>query len=359
MSDSEKRPLITLAIAAFNQEGFVRDAIEGAFAQSYSPLEIILSDDGSKDRTFAIMQEMAAKYRGPHTVVLNRNPKNAGLASHMNRIFSIATGELVVGNAGDDISLPHRVEAVWQAWEAGGRKFPGVHSRVIHMDQWGRFKGEKPTKLRTNAFHYEDGLAAAKQFMRLETPVITGCTAAWHRKLFEHFGPLPLDVVYEDMALGFRSRLLGGMAFIDDPLVLYRLHDANLHNTDMDAPVTVEFLRDEEKRRKVGLERRLTAAKSFRADLKTARSQALLGATELNELSSAVDSFARSNELEVDFRNASWLGRLARYPQLTRLCSVQTATTRNLWHRLLPHWTYFAIRILKFHIRAARRLRTS
>ena len=40
------------------------------------PLEIILSDDASADRTFAIMQEKAAAYYGPHRLMLNRNPTN-------------------------------------------------------------------------------------------------------------------------------------------------------------------------------------------------------------------------------------------------------------------------------------------
>jgi glycosyltransferase involved in cell wall biosynthesis len=42
--------------------------VEGAFSQTYSPLEIILSDDCSSDRTFEIMEEMAREYQGPHLV---------------------------------------------------------------------------------------------------------------------------------------------------------------------------------------------------------------------------------------------------------------------------------------------------
>ncbi len=356
MSEPANKSVMTLAVAAFNQEHFVRDAVAGAFAQTYSPLQIILSDDASKDRTFAIMQEMAASYRGPHQVVLNQNPTNAGLASHSNRIFSRARGELVVLNAGDDISLPHRVEAIAAAWEAGGRRSFGVHSRVIDMDSSGRIEGDPPpTQLRANVLQFEDGLSAAKQFMREEKPVILGCTAAWHRALFDRFGPLPLDVMYEDMTLGFRARLLGGMAFIDDPLVLYRLHDANVHHADFQAPATLDVLRAEENRRRVGLERRLAAARSFRADLAMAKAGRLLNEPQLGEVSAAVDSFTRSHELELGFRKASWLGRLARYPELKRSCRVETSATETLAHQLLPRWAYYAIRIAKSRVREYRR----
>jgi cellulose synthase/poly-beta-1,6-N-acetylglucosamine synthase-like glycosyltransferase len=62
-------PLITLFVYAFNHEKFIREAVEGAFAQTYNPLEIILSDDCSTDRTYEIMQEMAERYSGPHKVI--------------------------------------------------------------------------------------------------------------------------------------------------------------------------------------------------------------------------------------------------------------------------------------------------
>ena len=54
MSQSS-RPLITFALMAYNQEQLIEEAVAGALAQTYSPLEIILSDDCSTDRTFSIM----------------------------------------------------------------------------------------------------------------------------------------------------------------------------------------------------------------------------------------------------------------------------------------------------------------
>ena len=54
MSESFHKPLLTFAVGAYNQERFIREAVESAFAQTYSPLEIVLSDDCSRDRTFEI-----------------------------------------------------------------------------------------------------------------------------------------------------------------------------------------------------------------------------------------------------------------------------------------------------------------
>src|SRR5712664_440400 len=103
LPDSADRPLVTFAIAAFNQERFIREAVEAAFAQTYSPLEIVLSDDCSEDRTFEIICELAKAYRGPHRVVLNRNPVRRSIGGHINRIVEISQGELILSAAGDDI----------------------------------------------------------------------------------------------------------------------------------------------------------------------------------------------------------------------------------------------------------------
>ena len=73
--EENDRPLISFCLFAYNQERFIRKAVEGALSQNYSPLEIVLSDDCSTDSTFEIIKEMAACYHGSHSIILNRNPR--------------------------------------------------------------------------------------------------------------------------------------------------------------------------------------------------------------------------------------------------------------------------------------------
>lgn len=113
---NNERPLVTFALFAYNQEQYIREAIEGAFSQTYEPLEIILSDDYSSDRTFKIMQEMAAAYQGPHTIVVRRSSLNCGIIDHVLSVAKIASGELMCVAAGDDISLPNRTSAIVKSW---------------------------------------------------------------------------------------------------------------------------------------------------------------------------------------------------------------------------------------------------
>ena len=51
------KPLITFLLVSYNQEAYIREAIEGALAQTYSPLEIVISDDCSSDATFSLIKE--------------------------------------------------------------------------------------------------------------------------------------------------------------------------------------------------------------------------------------------------------------------------------------------------------------
>ena len=79
------QPMVTFALFAYNQEKYIREAVKGAFSQTYEPLEIILSDDCSGDRTYEIMKEMAKEYDGPHRVILNRLDKNIGTIDQENQ----------------------------------------------------------------------------------------------------------------------------------------------------------------------------------------------------------------------------------------------------------------------------------
>lgn len=212
-----KRPLLTFFVVGFNQERFIREAVEGAFAQTYSPLQVILSDDCSCDRTGEIMASMAGSYRGPHEVVVNRNPQNAGLANHLNRVMELAKGEFIVGSAGDDVSLPERTEVLWRAWEESGRTICSVSSTMRLIDEEGADYGlfENPLPPYAN-----DILCMCREGM----PGVGGASHAWDRRIFDVFGPLRSDVSFEDRALPFRSLLLGKIAYVNQPLVRYRRH---------------------------------------------------------------------------------------------------------------------------------------
>jgi glycosyltransferase involved in cell wall biosynthesis len=265
-------PLVTLAVCSYNQVQLVEAAVRGAFAQTYSPLELILSDDCSTDGSFAVMERLAAEYEGPHRIVLNRNPVNRGaFGSHLNRVFQLAKGDLIVLAAADDVALPSRVQANVEAWEASSRTAHCVFSGYTTIDQTGEALGNTETeytargmgRIRVERF-------APPDFWSPEKPIYVGCAMAYSRELLRVFGPLPEDVITEDEVLAFRAYFLGPIVFINEPLVRYRLHSSNLYFAPSDRPVTAaEFDRREQRNVRV-VKGALAMLACMEADLGTA-----------------------------------------------------------------------------------------
>ncbi len=209
------QPLLTFFVVSYKQERFIREAVAGAFAQTYSPLEIILSDDASSDRTFEIMQEMAGEYRGPHKVVLNRNPKNLGIGAHVNRVVELANGELLVGSAGDDCSLPGRTEKTYQAWEQSQRRATSIFSSYTEMSEDGKLLAVR-SESQPDLSRLQDRVRAWN--------VAKGCAHAFSKTVFREFGPLSNDVCFEDAAINFRSWAFHPVLHVTESLVHYRIH---------------------------------------------------------------------------------------------------------------------------------------
>jgi GT2 family glycosyltransferase len=217
---SDPSPLVSFCLLAYRQERFVNEALDGVLGQTYTPLEIVLSDDCSPDATYDIMARRAAAYRGPARIILNRNPTNLGIARHAMRLHELGTGTLFVVSASDDRSLPNRVAAIVDAYRASAALARGFCSLVRTIDENGRGLWYDGNNLQANPvydlMYYADGRRCH-----------FGASGAWHRDVFDRFGPIAPDVWYEDTIIGFRACLLGGMVYIPQPLLDYRVHGAN------------------------------------------------------------------------------------------------------------------------------------
>lgn len=213
--EASETPPVTFFLFAYQQEKVVREACEAALAQDYGNLEVVFSDDCSTDATFAIMEDVAAAYRGPHRVRLNRNVRNLGLIGHVNRAMEISTGELIVAAAGDDISVPLRTRKLVETYLATGRRANSVHSAVEAMDMRGNRLGVRTPPIRA--------VLEADSELVLRHALIIGATHAWTRRVFEVFGPIRCSGTYEDLAIVYRSSLIGQIAYVDQPLVRYRV----------------------------------------------------------------------------------------------------------------------------------------
>lgn len=215
MQHETTHPLVTFFVFAYNQEDYIGEACKAALLQDYKPLEIIFSDDCSTDRTYEIMKIVAATYPGPHIIRLNRNPQNLGLIDHVNLSFQISKGELIIAAAGDDVSLPHRVSRIVEAYIASEKSALLIHSNVKKISINGNYCGELVPPVISRGMSLIDIATSMSLYI--------GASGAWNKRLFESFGPLSYKNAYEDSTLGFRAALTDSLLYINESLVNYRI----------------------------------------------------------------------------------------------------------------------------------------
>jgi glycosyltransferase involved in cell wall biosynthesis len=217
------RPLVTFALVAYNQERYIRAAIEGAFSQTYEPLEIILSDDCSTDSTFEIMQEMAQSYGGRHTVIANRPSENLGTFRHFYQVSKIGKGKLIVAAAGDDISLPHRVATLVANWRA--TRAWGLCSHYNTMDFEGVRRG---SNLAPNAA----GNLVWQYFLnKTDKSFVSGVSSAYDRALFDLLPEPQERIFHEDTLLTLILHAVGKpISIVPEALVDYRVYVGSYSN---------------------------------------------------------------------------------------------------------------------------------
>ena len=214
-----ERPLVTFALFAYNQEKYIREAVEGAFSQTYSPLEIVLSDDCSSDRTFAIMREMAEGYQGTHQLRLRQGQENQGVLGHVLTVSRKALGAILVVAAGDDVSLPSRTAKLVAAFSED-RIVSASSEYILISEQGALLQDDEGRRIQDRAKWHSRNNAW-----------VHGASAAYRTDFLTAL-PIPeQSVQYEDLVFSDIASLSGMVsARLTDKLIQYRRHTTNLSN---------------------------------------------------------------------------------------------------------------------------------
>lgn len=328
MKKQRNPPLATYFVFAYNSEKYIREAVEAAFAQTYTPLEILLSDDCSSDQTFAIMRDMANDYVGTHTVRLNRNEHNLGTGEHNNKIVELSNGEFLIKADGDDISLPERTQTLVDHF-VSHPKCNSVYSNMNIIDM----AGVVSRPLRPSG--WAPPRRSLLQLCRKGIYVF-GNTHAWRKQVFDIYGPIDSQVIHADIAIPFRSSLSGTVDYLDEILVLYRRHDSNLWSSIQEIDSCDALIKYLKKYAEDGVAVRTTMLKDFLHFIEISKQEKSIFKAEISALKRGV----LVAELQRDLLNCpSRLGR-------ARL--LIAAALRGAWIRSLVRLALlgFAPRIL-------------
>ena len=96
--------MVSVVIPAYNRERYLADAVDSVLAQTFTDFELLIVDDGSRDRTV----EIAKSYRDPR-IRLVRHERNRGVAAARNTGVAEARGAYVAFLDSDDVAYPDRL----------------------------------------------------------------------------------------------------------------------------------------------------------------------------------------------------------------------------------------------------------
>lgn len=220
-------PALSVVMTSYNHEAYIENAVRSAW-QSYSDVEVVVSDDCSTDATVRVLERLQAE--APCPMRVNRNQRNVGATRNVALAAGLATGDMISILSTDDWLMPGGLAPHVEAMRAdpqievvyGNGHFwkDGQTLQRVHQQDVARLL-ERP------ASEVLDFLYTHPSPLFLQGGVV-------RRRFLEASGGWDETMLADDWVLTIRLfRLLVSegkrAAFLDVDALRYRVHSTNLH----------------------------------------------------------------------------------------------------------------------------------
>jgi peptidoglycan-N-acetylglucosamine deacetylase len=204
----EYQPEVTVLIPAYNEESVIVDTVRSALASTYPKLEILVIDDGSKDRTAELVR---ANFSRDSRVRLMLQ-SNHGKPSALNHGLSEAIGEIVVSIDADTIVDPDAVTRLVRHFADPNVGAVAGNVKVMNRNRW---------ITRWQALEYITSQNLEKRAFDLLNciPVVPGAVGAWRTDLLRSHDGFSGDTVAEDTDLTLTIRRNGWKILYDETAI--------------------------------------------------------------------------------------------------------------------------------------------
>lgn len=227
-----EHPRISVALATYNGERFIREQLSSIMAQEPPADEIVIADDGSGDATLRLIGEarVGADAATDFRVV---GGDHVGLRLNVERALEACTGEVIVLADQDDVWMPGKLGAVREAFSDPGLALWFSDAELVDEDgqplghrlwDWVVLPPSERAKL-------NDG-GGLRRLLHGQT--VTGATMAFRASIRSVALPLPVELdgadhlYLHDGWIAVMSALLGGVACDEHPYTHYRRHEAQV-----------------------------------------------------------------------------------------------------------------------------------
>lgn len=208
----DREPKISVIVPVYNVEQYLTRCVESILAQTYRNLEIILVDDGAKDASGSLCEELAA--RDARISVIHK--ENGGLSSARNAGIDIATGDYLAFVDSDDWIEPDMYAHMLGLMKRYDARLVCAGRYDVDSRDGSRKKGLCPER--------EEVITGMELLGRVFT--WENCDSAagdklYHRSLFQKIR-YPLGVVSEDVAMFYKlAELADRVVMCDRPFYNY------------------------------------------------------------------------------------------------------------------------------------------
>lgn len=111
MYNDNYNPLVSVVVITYHSAAYVTETLESIKQQTYKPIELIITDDGSKDDTVSICESWLHKNNASFSAVkLIKSDINTGTSANCNRGVKASNGEWIKIIAGDDALYPNALQ---------------------------------------------------------------------------------------------------------------------------------------------------------------------------------------------------------------------------------------------------------
>jgi glycosyltransferase involved in cell wall biosynthesis len=212
MKELKAYPLVSIVLATYNGERFLKQQMESLINQTYRHIEIIAVDDASSDNTIRILEEYASENKN---IKIFRNETNLGFIKNFDKGCGLASGEFIAPCDQDDYWDLFKIEKLSN--NIGNA--PMIYCDSFVCDE-NLNKKDKKISDKVNCLNFTSCLQQCV-YCR-----IYGHATLITKALYIRASPFILDIPH-DWWLCYMATLMGGIKYLNEPLVYYRQHPYN------------------------------------------------------------------------------------------------------------------------------------